>query len=579
MTTFEQQLKDTLSHTYDIERELGGGGMSRVFVAIDRSLGRKVVIKLLSPELIADVNRSRFRREIQVAAQLQHPHIVPLLSAGEHEDLVWYTMPFIAGESLRSHVEKNGPMAVADVVRVMYHVGEALDYAHGEGVIHRDIKAANILRSGTYALVTDFGVAKALNASMPASGMTSTGMAIGTPAYMAPEQLAGDPAADHRIDIYAVGLLAYELLNGRSPFAATTPAKVLAAVLSLEPQPLIEVRPDVPYSLSELVMRCLSKEPDERPATARIVLNALDTFSTASGEIRTMEHRIHRVELTTPTAGLVTTGPVAASGGTGPVSVSGTTGPASVSGSTGPIAAPTTPARIETVSVNEPTEPNTIEVEPVGYDRPKSDRTKLVLGAVAILVLVATGAFLLSQRTANRSSNVAASPAKPAGLVADSAVAVPPSPAAVPGSTAPVAKPVVATIDSQAIKDSLKRAAKAEAAKRAAKNDSLKKISDSAQRAHETNNKDKARRAIAAMLSNAYARKTLEDGATHKGGLLGKRKGDLQTQIDALVPWLRQQGLTYEQFKSVVAESGVKVFDEFGRIVPEALQQFAGSGH
>ena len=571
MTTFEERLKDTLSHTYDIERELGGGGMSRVFVAIDRSLGRKVVIKLLSPELFADVNRGRFRREIQVAAQLQHPHIVPLLSAGEHEDLVWYTMPFIAGESLRSHVEKNGPMSVTAVVRVLYHVSEALDYAHGEGVVHRDIKAANILRSGTYALVTDFGVAKALNASMPSSGMTSTGMAIGTPAYMAPEQLAGDPTADHRIDIYAVGLLAYELLNGRSPFAATTPAKVLAAVLSLEPPPLIEVRPDVPYSLSELVMRCLSKEPDERPATARIVLNALDTFSTASGEIRTMEHRIHRVELTTPTAGSVTTGPVAASGRTGPVSVSG---------STGPIAAPATPARIETVSVNEPTEPNTIEVEPVGYDRAKNDRTKLVLGAVAILVLVATGAFLLSQRTANRSSNVvAASPAKPAGLVADSAVAVPPSPAAVPGSTAPVAKPVVATIDSQAIKDSLKRAAKAEAAKRAAKNDSLKKISDSAQRAHETNNKDKARRAIAAMLSNAYARKTLEDGATHKGGLLGKRKGDLQTQIDALVPWLRQQGLTYEQFKSVVAESGVKMFDEFGRIVPEALQQFTGSGH
>src|SRR5512141_2471260 len=182
MTEFEQQLKETLSAAYEIERELGGGGMSRVFVATDRVLGRKLVIKLLSPELIADVNRGRFRRELQVAAQLQHPHIVPLLSAGEHEDLVWYTMPFIAGESLRSAIEKNGPMAITDVVRVMYHVGEALDYAHGEGVVHRDIKAANILRSGTYALVTDFGVAKALNASMPASGMTATGTAIGTPA-------------------------------------------------------------------------------------------------------------------------------------------------------------------------------------------------------------------------------------------------------------------------------------------------------------------------------------------------------------------------------------------------------------
>jgi serine/threonine protein kinase len=228
MTTFEQRLKDTLARTYVIERELSGGGMSRVFVAIDRSLGRKVVIKLLSSELIADMNRDRFRREIQVAAQLQHPHIVPLLSAGEHEDLVWYTMPFIAGQSLRSAVWKHGPMSVTDVVRVLFHVSEALDYAHGEGVVHRDIKAANILRSGTYNLVTDFGVAKALNASMAASGITRIEMAIGTRAYMAPEQLSGDPAADHRIDIYATGLLAYELLKGRSPFAAAPFAKALA---------------------------------------------------------------------------------------------------------------------------------------------------------------------------------------------------------------------------------------------------------------------------------------------------------------------------------------------------------------
>ncbi len=296
MTTFEERLKEALSDSYTIERELGGGGMSRVFVAIDRSLGRKIVVKVLSPELIADVNRGRFQREIKVAAQLQHPHIVPLLSAGEHEDLVWYTMPFIAGESLRSAVEKNGPMPVPDVVRILYHVGEALDYAHSEGVVHRDIKAANILRSGTYALVTDFGVAKALNASMPAAGVTQTGTAIGTPAYMAPEQLAGDPAADHRIDIYALGLLAYELLNGRSPFVATTPAKVLVAVLSEDPKPLVAVRPDVPRSLSELVMSCLSKEPDARPATARTLLNSLDAFSTASGEIRTFEHKIPHLE-------------------------------------------------------------------------------------------------------------------------------------------------------------------------------------------------------------------------------------------------------------------------------------------
>ena len=551
MTTFEEQLKDALSHTYDIERELGGGGMSRVFVAIDRSLGRKVVIKLLSPELIADVNRGRFRREIQVAAQLQHPHIVTLLSAGEHEDLVWYTMPFIAGESLRSAVENHGPMSVTDVVRVLYHVGEALDYAHGEGVIHRDIKAANILRSGTYFLVTDFGVAKALNASMPASGMTSTGMAIGTPAYMAPEQLAGDPAADHRIDIYAVGLLAYELLNGRSPYAATSPQKILLAVLSQDPQPLIEVRPDVPRSLSELVMSCLSKEPDGRPATARKLLNALDAFSTASGEIRTMEHRIPRDVSAVPTPVPATPAPMAESA---------------------------TSPRGDSASIAEPTPAN--PTERVEQERPHGNRKKMLLGGLALIVPVAVVAILLSRRAGDGSSNVAAPPAKPAARVAESAVSVQQPPAAVPDTVVAAAKPVAAAIDSQAIKDSLKRAARAQAAKlTAARNDSLRKHGDSVGRIQETN-KANARRAAAGVLVNASARQLLMDGATHQGGILGsKRQGDLQTQINALMPFLKQAGLTYLQFKAIVAESGVNLFDEFGRIVPEALQKFVDSGH
>ena len=163
MATFEEQLKDSLSQAYEIERELGGGGMSRVFVATDRLLGRKVVIKLLSPELTAEVNRGRFRREIQVAAQLQHPHIVTLLSAGEHGDLVYYTMPFIDGESLKSALEKEGRLSVAGMIRVLYDVTDALAYAHKNGVVHRDIKPANILRSGHHALVTDFGVANWIN--------------------------------------------------------------------------------------------------------------------------------------------------------------------------------------------------------------------------------------------------------------------------------------------------------------------------------------------------------------------------------------------------------------------------------
>jgi eukaryotic-like serine/threonine-protein kinase len=581
MTTFEQRLKDTLADTYDIERELGGGGMSRVFVAIDRSLGRKVVIKLLSPELIADVNRGRFRREIQVAAQLQHPHIVPLLSAGEHEDLVWYTMPFIAGESLRSAVEKKGPMAVTDVVRVLYHVGEALDYAHSEGVVHRDIKAANILRSGTYALVTDFGVAKALNASMAGAGMTQTGTAIGTPAYMAPEQLSGDPAADHRIDIYATGLLAYELLNGRSPFAATTPAKVLLAVLSQEPQPLTEVRPDVPRSLSELIMRCLSKEPDDRPATARVMLNALDAFSTSSGEIRTMEHKVPRVAPTIPTA---------VSGFTGPDAVPDTTAPVSQRVTTDQIPVSATPALAPTLAIRVPTEAGKIEVEAPTYVPPKKDRTKMIAGVVGILVLMTTGAFLLSQRTANQSANDAASPSNAAVLAAESAALVqrPPATAAESAAAAAaIAQPGAATIDSQATQDSLKRARAAAAKLAAAKADSLR-IADSVKRASVRSDslrraqdpmRIKARAAAAGLMANPGARKSFTDGATHKGGLLGSRtKGDLQTQIDALQPFLKGSGLTYEQFKDVVKASGITLFDQFGRMVPDSLQRVAGLG-
>ncbi|MEO5904354.1 MAG: serine/threonine-protein kinase [Gemmatimonadaceae bacterium] len=287
MDAFEERLRKFLSHAYDIERELGGGGMSRVFVATDRSLGRKVVIKLLSPELTAGVNIERFRREIQVAARLQHPHIVTLLSAGEDGDVVYYTMPFIEGESLRDSLQQTGAMSVRDVVRILYDVADALAYAHGRGVIHRDIKPGNILRSGSHALVTDFGVAKALNAAMPSSGMTSTGVAIGTPAYMAPEQLAGDPAADHRLDLYALGLLAYELLIGKSPFSALSPQQTLAAQLTRDPEPLSQFRNDVPLPLAAIIMRCLAKQPDDRYPTAEALLTALDGISTASVEIKT----------------------------------------------------------------------------------------------------------------------------------------------------------------------------------------------------------------------------------------------------------------------------------------------------
>ncbi len=283
VTSFLDHLRDALAPAYELGPELKGAGMSRVFMATDVALGRQVVVKVLPPELAAGVNRERFRREIQLAAQLQHPHIVPLLSAGEHGELLYYTMPFIEGESLRARLERKAPLSVREVMRILHDVVDALEYAHARGVVHRDIKPGNILTQGQHALVTDFGVAKALSAALPVSGMTSSGMAIGTPAYMAPEQLAADPAADQRVDIYAVGLLAYELLSGESPFSGPSPTATMAAQLTRDPEPLHTVRGDVPPALSSVIMRCLAKAPENRPTTAEQLLTELEQIPIPSG--------------------------------------------------------------------------------------------------------------------------------------------------------------------------------------------------------------------------------------------------------------------------------------------------------
>ena len=277
-------LRAALGPAYDIESELSGGGMSRVFVATERALNRKVVVKVLPPDFAAGVNRERFRREIQLAAQLQHPHIVPLLSAGDTEGLLYYTMPFIEGESLKHALAHGTRFSAREVLGILLDVVDALAYAHARGVIHRDVKPANVLRSGVHALVADFGVAKALSAAMPAVGMTTSGMAIGTPQYMAPEQLAGDPAADHRVDIYAVGLLGYELLTGAPTFSEPSPQATLAAQLTRNPAPLHLKRPDAPDALARLLMRCLAKDPGARPATAQAVRAELDEIVMPSGD-------------------------------------------------------------------------------------------------------------------------------------------------------------------------------------------------------------------------------------------------------------------------------------------------------
>ena len=291
---FDAKLRDAFEPGYILERELTGGGMSRVFLARERALNRLVVIKVLPPELAAGVNRERFRQEVQLAAQLQHPHIVPLYSAGEHGDLLYYTMPFIEGESLKHAIHEHGamkkPFTVREIVRILHDVSDALAYAHARGVIHRDIKPGNVLRSGSHAVVTDFGVAKAISASMPSAGMTTSGMAIGTPAYMAPEQLAGDPAADHRVDIYAMGLLAYELLTGEGPFNETSPQATLAAQMTRDPQPISRRRPDVPPALAALVMKCLAKMPEARPQHASELVAAFDAMTLGAGAFAPASH-------------------------------------------------------------------------------------------------------------------------------------------------------------------------------------------------------------------------------------------------------------------------------------------------
>ena len=263
-----------------LERELGGGGMSRVFLAQETSLGRKVVIKVLPPDLAVGLSVDRFRREIQLAASLQHPHIVPLLSAGQADDLLYYTMPLVEGESLRARLEREGELPIAEAIRVLRDVADALSYAHRHGVIHRDIKPDNVLLSDHHAVVTDFGVARALDQAARQSSLTATGLALGTPTYMAPEQAAADPQTDQRADIYALGVLGYETLAGRPPFTGPSPQAVLAAQITQSPAPLTESRPSVPPALAALIMRCLEKRPADRWQSAAELQHALESLST-----------------------------------------------------------------------------------------------------------------------------------------------------------------------------------------------------------------------------------------------------------------------------------------------------------
>jgi serine/threonine-protein kinase len=268
-------LSAALAGSYTFERELGRGGMAVVWLARDLRHHRLVALKVLDPELGAALGAERFRREITLAAELQHPHVLPVFDSGEAAGCLWYAMPWVEGESLRDRLRREGRLPVGEAVRLLGEVAGALDYAHRRGVIHRDVKPENILLSDGRAMVADFGIARAI-APSAADPHTATGLSVGTPAYMSPEQALGVRAIDGRTDVYALGCLGYELLAGRPPFTGTTAQAIVAAHLTENPPDLAAVRPDAPAPLAGALVRAMAKDPAARFPTAAAFGAALE---------------------------------------------------------------------------------------------------------------------------------------------------------------------------------------------------------------------------------------------------------------------------------------------------------------
>ena len=274
------QLQAALGAAYSLQRELGGGGMARVFVAEERALGRQVVLKVVRPEIAEAVSIERFRRETQLAARLQHPHIVPLLGAGEAGGFLYYTMPLIEGESLRARLASEGQLPVAEAVRLARESAEALAYAHARGIVHRDIKPDNILLSDAHALVTDFGIARAVR-SDGAERLTSVGIVVGTPAYMSPEQASGEAEVDGRSDIYSLGCVLYEMLAGEPPFTGPTVQAIIARRFTERAPSLRAVRPSIAPAIDRVIATAMATLPADRFANATELARALDAVPVA----------------------------------------------------------------------------------------------------------------------------------------------------------------------------------------------------------------------------------------------------------------------------------------------------------
>ncbi len=278
MPLWLDNLSDELAGRYRLERELGRGGMAAVYLAHDLRHHRSVAIKVLRPDPALTLGHERFLREIEIAAPLVHPHIVSLLDSGEAGGTLFYVMPYLSGDSLRARLTQHGEFSLPDTIRIMRGVFSALAYAHAQGIVHRDIKPENVLLAGDHAQVADFGIARAVAHATTTSSLTGTGFAIGSTAYMAPEQAAGDPNLDHRADLYSAGLLWYELLVGSHPFAGLSPQQQLAAHFTRDIVPLHTLRPSVSPGLSALVERCLEKRPADRWQHASDVLARLDAL-------------------------------------------------------------------------------------------------------------------------------------------------------------------------------------------------------------------------------------------------------------------------------------------------------------
>ncbi|MEP7088068.1 MAG: serine/threonine-protein kinase, partial [Gemmatimonadota bacterium] len=274
MNDIPPRLAEALVDRYRLERELGAGGMATVYLAHDLKHDRKVAVKVLRPELAAVIGAERFLAEIKTTAALQHSHILPLFDSGQADGFLFYVMPFVDGESLRDRLKRERELPVDEAVRLAKEVASALDYAHRHGVIHRDIKPENILLQDGQALVADFGISLAVTQA-GASRMTETGLSLGTPSYMSPEQATGERTLDARADVYSLGCLLYEMLVGEPPHTGPSVQAVIAAVVTKEPERLGARRPSVPANVEYAVHKALSKIPADRFATAEAFSKAL----------------------------------------------------------------------------------------------------------------------------------------------------------------------------------------------------------------------------------------------------------------------------------------------------------------